>query len=133
MGLKTFKPRHRNSSLSKEFNPLRQKSQALYMSDAWRRYCDKFLEINPECYACGAPAREVDHLIPHKTDIDLFWKLDNHIPLCKSCHSTVTMKFDVRHRGQGVNPEKIKWLNSRRFPTDSWTPKRVKVLSSKDV
>lgn len=131
MGQRTFKPRHQTSSLSKAFNPLRQKSQAMYKSEAWIRYCDKFLAVNPECYACGKKATEVDHLIPHKGDELLFKKLDNHLPLCKSCHSTVTMKFDVRHRGIGVNLEKIKWLNHRRIPTDEWPlPRKVKVLAS---
>ena len=38
-------------------------------------------------------AKEVDHIIPHKGNMKLFWDSDNNwSPLCKSCHSKKTAK-----------------------------------------
>ena len=37
---------------------------------------------------------EVDHIIPHKGDQDLFWDADNLQTLCRSCHSTKTASED---------------------------------------
>ena len=97
---------------------------------AWEAYRLKFLALNPECYACGKRATEVDHLTPHQGDEKLFKKTDNHIPLCESCHSTVTAKFDMKYRAGNPITDKIRWLNSRRTTTDTWSPKKVKVVPS---
>jgi len=96
----------------------------------WRNYAAKFLAINKECYACGKPATVVDHLKPHKGDEFLFKKTDNHIPLCTSCHNTVTSKFDRYYRQGDSIENKIKWLSRLRGVTDGWFPKKVKVLPS---
>lgn len=34
-------------------------------------------------------ATVVDHVIPHKGDLGLFWDLTNWQPLCKLCHDSV--------------------------------------------
>lgn len=94
----------------------------------WERYRARFLAINPECYACAKPAVVVDHLKPHQGDQQLFEKLDNHLPLCISCHNTVTTKFDRQYRAGNPITDKIKWLNRNRIPGDGGNPRRVKVL-----
>lgn len=100
--------------------------------DSWRNYCARFLAVNSQCYACGQKATVVDHLLPHKGDDFLFKKLDNHIPLCDKDHNFVSAKFDRKYIIGSSNYMKIGWLNSRRMPTDTWTPKPVKVLASYD-
>jgi 5-methylcytosine-specific restriction endonuclease McrA len=128
LGQRNFKPRHKTSG-GKEFNN-KAHWRAMYDSAAWRSYRLRFLAENPECYACGKPATQVDHLIPHKGDVRLFEKVDNHLPLCESCHSIVTKKFDKFYvAGHSIEP-KIKWLNKGRIPTDEWTPRKVRVLPS---
>jgi 5-methylcytosine-specific restriction endonuclease McrA len=96
----------------------------------WERYRIRFLRVNPECYACAKKSVVVDHLVPHQGDERLFKKLDNHIPLCISCHNTVTAKFDRNYVAGSPITEKIKWLNQNRMPGDGGNPRRVKVLSS---
>lgn len=125
MGQRNFKPKH--GPVGRKFNP-RKDIDEMYDKN-WERYRARYLKVNTECYACGVPSQVVDHLIPHKGDPALFLKLDNHIPLCFVCHNTVTTKFDRNYKVGGVIDEKIKWLNLRRFPTEKWTPKRVKVMS----
>ncbi|TFJ92147.1 HNH endonuclease signature motif containing protein [Lentibacillus salicampi] len=63
----------------------------------WRKYRLSFLVRNPLCKYCGdrgmtVPATEVDHIVPHRGDRQLFWDASNHQGLCKSCHSIKTAK-----------------------------------------
>lgn len=79
----------------------------------WEKYRHRFLHHNPKCYACGGKAQVVDHFLPARLDTEkLFWKADNYLPLCKSCHDTVTGKFDR------LNPPdtkgKLQWLSLKR-------------------
>lgn len=95
----------------------------------WRNYRAKFLAINSECYACGEPATVVDHLVPHKGDVELFKKTDNHIPLCMQHHNFVSAKFDTKYVIGGTIEEKVTWLNGMRISIYKGTPKPVKVLA----
>jgi hypothetical protein len=47
--------------------------------------------------ACGSPSEACDHFVAHKGNVALFWNKENHIPLCHSCHNTITSKFDKKH------------------------------------
>ena len=128
MGQKTFKPGFKSKDFGRKHNG-RANIDAMYDKD-WERYRKRFLAVNSECYACGSLAIVVDHLMPHQGDEKLFKKLDNHIPLCIVCHNTATSLFDKKYvRGNPID-KKIAWLNSNRFPTDNWIPKKVRVLSS---
>lgn len=58
-----------------------------------------FLSRNPLCVHCFKEGRYisakiVDHIIPHKGDMKLFWDSENHQPLCESCHNKKTAKED---------------------------------------
>lgn len=63
---------------------------------AWQRRRKAFLATNPICVHCLAreiirPATDVDHVIPHRGNKDLF---DNGelAALCRSCHSRKTAR-----------------------------------------
>ncbi len=66
----------------------------LYDSVQWRRARRIFLS-DPEhclcvhCLSIGieTPATIIDHIKPHKGNIDLFWDEDNWQGLCANCHS----------------------------------------------
>lgn len=63
----------------------------LYWTARWKRERLSFLQAHPICRYCQAvgnirPATVVDHVTPHKGDLDLFWDQDNWQPLCKSHH-----------------------------------------------
>lgn len=124
MGQRNFQPKHRRPV--KAFNG-RAHIDAMYDKN-WERYRARFLAINTECYACGVRAEAVDHLKPHLGDEFLFKKTNNHIPLCISCHNTITSLFDRKYRAGGSIDEKIKWLSRKRIPGGEWNPKKVKVL-----
>lgn len=59
--------------------------------DRWRKARRAYLIQHPICVKCGRPATEVDHIIPHKGDKNLFWNVGNWQSLCHSCHSRKTM------------------------------------------
>ena len=57
----------------------------------WRRESKKFLELHPLCQEClkkgiATPATVVDHIVPHRGDVKLFWDRSNWQALCESCH-----------------------------------------------
>jgi 5-methylcytosine-specific restriction endonuclease McrA len=107
------------STSNKKFSKKR-----LYDDVSWTEYSIKFLSHNTNCYACGQRARVVDHVIAAKGDEKKFWEVTNLIPLCKSCHDTVTARFD-----RYVIPkteEKMKWIAAKRLETD--TSVRVKIV-----
>lgn len=69
----------------------------------WQRYRLRFLAKNPVCRMCAAEGRiteatVVDHVIPHRGDMELFWK-GEHQPLCASCHG----KKSIEEGGIGAS------------------------------
>jgi len=66
----------------------------------WRKAKKKYLEAQPLCVRCmqvGALTRAtvVDHIIPHRGDMILFWDETNWQPLCTRCHNRKTRVEDM--------------------------------------
>ena len=59
----------------------------------WQQYRKRFLEDHPFC-KCGKLSTVVDHIIPHKLDMKLFWAPGNHQAKCKQCHDMKTASTD---------------------------------------
>ncbi len=58
----------------------------------WKKARDAFLTDNPLCVQClkeglTVAANVVDHIIPHKGDMELFWDSSNLQALCSTCHN----------------------------------------------
>ena len=65
----------------------------------WSRARRVFLNEHPLCKLCHdagilRPATVVDHIIPHKGDMALFWNRDNWMALCATCHNKKTATED---------------------------------------
>lgn len=62
----------------------------------WQQAREGWLRKHPLCVMCEKPtmAKEVDHKIPHKGDMVLFWDSSNWQSLCKSHHSEKTARED---------------------------------------
>ena len=61
----------------------------------WREARKLFLHRNPLCQRClkygkVTPATVVDHIVPHRGDLLLFWDQENWQALCKPCHDQKT-------------------------------------------
>lgn len=66
----------------------------------WRKASKKYLQVNPLCVSCDKQgkivlAECVDHIVPHKGNMKLFWDVSNWQSLCNSCHSRKTVKEDM--------------------------------------
>lgn len=65
----------------------------------WRKARARYLREHPLCKSCFEAglviaATVVDHSVPHKGNIALFWDEKNWQSLCTSCHSRKTAKED---------------------------------------
>lgn len=63
---------------------------------AWQRLRTSFLAVNPLCVHCLAldiikPATDVDHIVPHRGDKELFDQGELQA-LCGPCHSRKTAR-----------------------------------------
>ena len=68
-------------------------------SNKWLKASKSFLMEHPLCAECErqgrvTPATEVDHIIPHKGDMELFWDVSNWQALCHKCHARKTALYD---------------------------------------
>ena len=58
----------------------------------WLKLRKEFLSEYPDCAICGAPATDVDHIIPRvRGGSD---DVDNLESLCHACHSRKTARFE---------------------------------------
>ena len=60
----------------------------------WRRIRAQFLRHHPLCVECGAPATDVDHIVPIAEGGSHKW--ENLQALCHRHHSGKTMRESVR-------------------------------------
>ncbi len=83
----------------------REKSKAyhnLYETYRWKTFSKDFLKSHPFCYICGAKSQVVDHIVPHRGDLSLFYDVNNVQTLCASCHSRKTLKENNNfHKSKG--------------------------------
>jgi len=62
----------------------------------WDRARVDFLLEHPACRICGEPATVVDHIIPHRGSMVLFWDRRNWQPLCAHHHNSAKQSQDRR-------------------------------------
>lgn len=77
--------------------PKRESAAVRGYNASWRIARLRFLRNNPLCAECLrqgriTPATVVDHIIPHRGDVNLFWNEQNWQSLCKCCHDQKTAK-----------------------------------------
>jgi 5-methylcytosine-specific restriction protein A len=70
-----------------------------YDTARWKLVREKVLFAFPFCAMCAklggnSLSTIVDHIVPHKGNVELFWDLENLQGLCAHCHSVKTSKED---------------------------------------
>lgn len=79
----------------------------------WRKESKSFLVLNPWCSlqgeGCTLVATLVDHRIPHRGDMALFWDRNNWQPMCEHCHNVHKAREEAQgperdHRGRLILP-----------------------------
>lgn len=68
-------------------------------NNRWLRAANQFRQENPLCVFClrnnrYVPANVVDHIIPHRGNMDLFWDKNNWQSLCHHCHSSTKQRME---------------------------------------
>ncbi len=75
----------------------------------WQKAREGFLAKHPLCVYCQrdesrvTAATVVDHRIPHRGDMALFWDSNNWMSLCAHCHNTTKKReeeAELRHNGR---------------------------------
>lgn len=88
----TLPPRRANGE-----RPRQTRHHALYATRRWQDASVAYREANPLCVECEREGKTtasqvVDHIKPHKGDVELFWSVDNWQALCKRCHDRKTAR-----------------------------------------
>ena len=65
-----------------------REARKIYTTKEWREARKLFLSVNPICAVegCNEEARIVDHIVPHRGDMNLFWDQSNWQPMCDHHH-----------------------------------------------
>lgn len=69
--------------------------QWLYSTRRYRIRRRLFMMKNPYCNSCGKVATDLDHIIAHKGNTELFFDEDNWQSLCGTCHRRKTVTEDM--------------------------------------
>lgn len=82
---KRIKPRKRESATKRGYNY------------RWQKESRRWLAVNPLCVECKSegrltPATCVDHIKPHRGNMQLFWESSNWQGLCDQCHTAKTAR-----------------------------------------
>ena len=74
----------------------------------WQRTRLRYLRDHPLCVMCTAhgeitAATVVDHIVPHRGDMDLFWDEANWQSLCKPHHDGAKRRQDITGKLPGCD------------------------------
>jgi len=83
---------------SKRFDGRKTSSERGY-GYKWQKARDGFLRKHPLCVdherrGYVEPAAVVDHIVPHRGDMGLFWDSNNWQALCKQCHDSYKQRLE---------------------------------------
>lgn len=73
----------------------------------WKRARGHFLRQHFYCWGCGAigvkrKADTVDHIIPHRGDLRLFWDRNNWQPACAWHHNSIKPELERRFAARKI-------------------------------
>jgi 5-methylcytosine-specific restriction endonuclease McrA len=78
------------------FDQCRPSASVRGYGSKWQKARKDFLKTHPICARCTNPATVVDHDIPHKGNLKLFWDRKNWVPLCAHHHSSSKQREERR-------------------------------------
>lgn len=79
------------------FDKTRPSAAARGLDGDWRRLRAAHLREHPNCRRCGAPAREVDHIVPRSVAPERRLDPTNLQSLCTPCHSGAKQREERRN------------------------------------
>ena len=86
----------------------------------WAALSKRLRRDHPGCGLCfeqghAVKADVVDHWVPHKGDMDLFWDARNHVCLCKPCHDGPKRRLEIGFQRFGKLRPKPKAVTLKMF------------------
>lgn len=97
-GLRCPCEQKRDAERKARFDKGRPSASARGLGADWRRLRAEHLKAHPFCVRCGAPAREVDHVIPRSVAPERRLDPTNLQGLCTPCHSGAKQREERRQR-----------------------------------
>ncbi|WP_028030525.1 HNH endonuclease [Gemmobacter nectariphilus] len=82
------------------FDKTRPSATARGLGADWRKLRAAHLAAHPRCCRCGAPAAEVDHVVPRREAPDRRLDPTNLQSLCTPCHSGAKQREERRQFGR---------------------------------
>jgi 5-methylcytosine-specific restriction protein A len=81
-------------------------------TNVWSRARDGYLDRHPLCVYCAKAnrvmaANVVDHIVPHRGNLELFWNEDNWQSLCAPCHNSTKRREENAARRLAANSSAI--------------------------
>lgn len=89
----------------------RGSARARGYTSRWDRAAKRFKADNPLCVGCLAvektvEAKVVDHIMPHRGDMELFWSPSNWQAACAWHHDVVKQRLEIMHNdGEAVDAD----------------------------
>jgi 5-methylcytosine-specific restriction endonuclease McrA len=79
-------------------------------SSRWQKARAGYLARHPLCRdheqrGLYVPATVVDHITPHKGDMQLFWNKANWQPLCAACHNSAKQRLEKSGKVAGCDAD----------------------------
>lgn len=87
----------------------KKRMDELYQTKRWKVIRRRVLDVEPLCRMCRqegvyTQARVVDHVVPHRGDVERFWDETGLQPLCKPCHDRKTASETI---SPGIVPQRL--------------------------
>ena len=110
--IKVFVPKPLDQRIrNREYDERRGSARKRGYTHQWDKAAAAFKREHPLCRMCEqqgrvTPAFAVDHIIPHKGDMTLFWDRSNWQPLCREHHDIDKQRIERGGRArQQVGPD----------------------------
>jgi 5-methylcytosine-specific restriction protein A len=86
---------------AQEYEKQRESAAKRGYDHRWHKARCRWLRLYPICVECHRPATVVDHKIPHKGNMVLFWDRSNWQSMCNHCHNVKRQREAMEARGYG--------------------------------
>lgn len=84
-GARRQRDRRRGTANSRGYTYKWQKASKAFLAEPENAFC---------ACGCGALSQLVDHIVPHRGDMDLFWDRSNWQGMTTACHNRKTARED---------------------------------------